>query len=94
MIAVADSGQPPPDPHHKGRMDYAINPRPSSYIPPGRVHGGGANVLFCDGHVTWHPQADLLIPEPDTIADAPKIRMWNNDHMAMPWDNFGPGKGP
>jgi prepilin-type processing-associated H-X9-DG protein len=78
-------------------QDYNINPSketPQSW--PGRVHSGGANVLFCDGHVTWYRQEDLVIPVPATLADAPRIRMWNHDHLAIPWDNWSPppGKGP
>ena len=49
---------------------------------PGEVHSGGANVLFCDGHVTWYVRQDLVINDPPSEADKPKIRMWNNDHRA------------
>jgi prepilin-type N-terminal cleavage/methylation domain-containing protein/prepilin-type processing-associated H-X9-DG protein len=80
MIAVADS-------NGDGIMDYAISPRRTSLILPGRVHSGGANVLFCDDHVQWYRQEDLIIPEPAVLADAPRVRMWNNDHLAIPWDN-------
>jgi hypothetical protein len=38
--------------------------------------------VFCDGHVTWYPQADLVINNPPLETDKPKIRMWNNDHRA------------
>ena len=34
---------------------------------PGRVHGGGANVLFCDGHVTWYRQEDLIVDAADRV---------------------------
>ena len=34
---------------------------------PGRVHRGGANVLFCDGHVQWHRQSDLVWVEPGPL---------------------------
>lgn len=88
MIAIADSDG-------NAVMDYAMVPRLSSMIPPGRVHAGGANVLFCDGHVTHYRQEDLLISERPTPAEAHKIRMWNNDH-STPWDyaGGGTGKGP
>jgi prepilin-type processing-associated H-X9-DG protein/prepilin-type N-terminal cleavage/methylation domain-containing protein len=84
MIAVADSDG-------NGRTDFKIIPRKSSDVLPGRIHGGGANVLFCDGHVAWYRQEDLAIGESTTLADVPKIRMWNNDHLA-PWD-FAPRPG-
>ena len=94
MIAVADS-------NGDGRGDYSISPKPSSnHIVPGRIHGGGANVLFCDGHVTHYRQEELLIAERRDLhlnpVDAPKYRMWNNDHRS-PWDDLVPppfpGKG-
>jgi prepilin-type processing-associated H-X9-DG protein/prepilin-type N-terminal cleavage/methylation domain-containing protein len=75
MIAVADSNA-------DGRWDPAISPLPdATFMLPGRVHGGGANVLFCDGHVAWYPQKDLVLsPEEYSTPDAPKKRMWNFDH--------------
>jgi prepilin-type processing-associated H-X9-DG protein/prepilin-type N-terminal cleavage/methylation domain-containing protein len=75
MIAVADSDG-------NGRNDMGIGPRPESNMLPGRVHSGGANVLFCDGHVAWYRQEDLAVPSPPSSADKHKIRMWNNDHRA------------
>ena len=56
--------------------------RPSqSQAWPGRIHRRGANVLFCDGHVEWYAQEDLLV---DTDRYRPeqgqRRRMWNNDH--------------
>jgi prepilin-type processing-associated H-X9-DG protein/prepilin-type N-terminal cleavage/methylation domain-containing protein len=74
MIAVMDSDG-------DGCFDFRVDPwRRRDRVQPGTVHSGGANVLFCDGHVTWYLQQDLLIGDPDTAADSPKIRMWNNDH--------------
>jgi prepilin-type processing-associated H-X9-DG protein len=78
MIAVADSTS-------DGRNDYAMrpdnDPADMGGIWPGRVHGGGANVLFCDGHVSWYPQRDLLVDRGDTTpANLNRARMWNNDH--------------
>jgi prepilin-type processing-associated H-X9-DG protein/prepilin-type N-terminal cleavage/methylation domain-containing protein len=85
MIAVADSDG-------NGFSDYIIEPRDNSL--PGGVHGGGANVLFCDGHVAWYPQTDLVVHYPFRVDEAPIIRMWNNDHSA-PWDYAGgSGKSP
>jgi prepilin-type processing-associated H-X9-DG protein len=89
MIAVSDSDG-------DGRADYEIVPTRAANLLPGRIHSGGANVLFCDDHVQWYRQEDLIIPVPATLADAPRIRMWNHDHLAIPWDNWTPppGKGP
>ena len=47
---------------------------------PGRIHSGGSNVLFCDGHVTWYPQASLLVTGEVNAMQAQIRRMWNNDH--------------
>ena len=51
-------------------------------IWPGRVHAGGANVVFCDGHVSWYVQRDLVVHDPPTAAEAPTVPMWNSDHRA------------
>src|SRR4051794_857903 len=70
MIAVADST---PD----GVWDFMIDgefPR----LWPGNVHRGGANVLFCDGHVAWNHQNDLVGPAQNNID---KRRMWHNDYL-------------
>src|SRR5207253_9034181 len=50
MIAIADGVA-------DGKVDGAIVPFGDSvkYMWPGNVHSGGANVLFCDGHVQWFP---------------------------------------
>jgi len=48
---------------------------------PDNVHGGGANVLFCDGHVQWYLQKELLITgDFFDLRDRARRRMWNNDH--------------
>jgi prepilin-type processing-associated H-X9-DG protein/prepilin-type N-terminal cleavage/methylation domain-containing protein len=50
-------------------------------VHPAAAHGGGANVLFCDGHVSWYPQKDLLVDASHfNPEDAAKERMWNSDH--------------
>jgi prepilin-type processing-associated H-X9-DG protein len=49
--------------------------------PPGRIHSGGANVLFCDGHVQWYEQKGLLaLGYTSNSRDLAVLRMWNNDH--------------
>jgi prepilin-type processing-associated H-X9-DG protein/prepilin-type N-terminal cleavage/methylation domain-containing protein len=47
---------------------------------PGRPHSGGANALFCDGHVAWYIQRDLLVTGEVNVTQAQIRRMWNNDH--------------
>jgi prepilin-type N-terminal cleavage/methylation domain-containing protein/prepilin-type processing-associated H-X9-DG protein len=46
----------------------------------GNIHHGGANVVFCDGHVQWYLQSDLMVKLPVGPEDAPKQRLWNADH--------------
>ena len=55
------------------------NPGPFSRWP-GKIHSGGANVLFCDGHVQWYRQADLIISTDRKSPGYAVNRMWNNDH--------------
>jgi prepilin-type processing-associated H-X9-DG protein len=72
MIAVADVADP-------AAGFYVIFPsHDAPFMWPGTVHGGGANVLFCDGHVAWYEQHSLIDvegPHGDEIR-----RMWNNDN--------------
>jgi prepilin-type N-terminal cleavage/methylation domain-containing protein/prepilin-type processing-associated H-X9-DG protein len=74
MIAVADS-------NGDAMGDYYVAPLPEDVrCWPGAIHARGANVLFCDGHVLWYRQEDLLIHDPWIPSDRPKVCMWNNDH--------------
>jgi len=41
---------------------------------PGRLHHGGGNLVFCDGHVEYSKQTNWVAPT--TVAR----RRWNNDH--------------
>ena len=52
-------------------------------IWPGRLHNGGANVVFCDGHVEYARQKNWLAP-----TDSAR-RRWNNDYEphAETWPN-------
>ena len=77
MIAISDSTA-------DGLKDTAITPFPGSgnYMWPGRIHNGGANVLFCDGHVQWYLQSSITFDV--VLRDDPRCqairRMWNNNH--------------
>jgi prepilin-type processing-associated H-X9-DG protein/prepilin-type N-terminal cleavage/methylation domain-containing protein len=76
MIAIADS-------NGDGFVDFAI--RNLDLHMPGTIHAGGANVLFCDGHVQWYLPRDITTPvgEPIPVEIRRQIlRMWNNDHRA------------
>jgi prepilin-type processing-associated H-X9-DG protein len=47
--------------------DYAIRVWASgTFGRPGAVHRGGANVLFCDGHIAWYSQSELFNIDPGT----------------------------
>jgi prepilin-type processing-associated H-X9-DG protein/prepilin-type N-terminal cleavage/methylation domain-containing protein len=78
MIAITDSTA-------DGNFDYLVNPM-SDYKKvgewPGKVHGGGANVLFCDGHVEWYLQTELALEAGEENQPAGLLirRMWNNNH--------------
>jgi prepilin-type N-terminal cleavage/methylation domain-containing protein/prepilin-type processing-associated H-X9-DG protein len=68
MIAIADS-------RADFNWDTAIDPALDFlHEAPSRRHFGGAEVLFCDGHVLWMSQEEL------TEADDVARRRWNNDH--------------
>jgi prepilin-type processing-associated H-X9-DG protein/prepilin-type N-terminal cleavage/methylation domain-containing protein len=79
MIAVADSTA-------DKWTDYWISPIPTVQgSPPGAVHRGGANVLFCDGHVQWYAQTELRKPlsfgsAEERLRWQAMERMWNYDH--------------
>jgi prepilin-type processing-associated H-X9-DG protein/prepilin-type N-terminal cleavage/methylation domain-containing protein len=74
MIAIGDN-------HPTGNFDYNLDPRdPTEY--PGNIHDGGANLLFCDGHVDWYHQQDVVIQNPGAsplnLHDQQVAHMWNN----------------
>lgn len=52
-IMVADN-----DKDYGGSTSYVIYPTADQY--PGTRHSGGANVLWVDGHVSWHLQGDII----------------------------------
>ncbi len=47
---------------------------PQPIAPPGRIHKGGANIVFCDGHVEWAKQSKWIERTDETA------RRWNNDN--------------
>jgi prepilin-type processing-associated H-X9-DG protein/prepilin-type N-terminal cleavage/methylation domain-containing protein len=72
--------------------DFGVKPDPPmAYGRPGVIHSGGSNVLFCDGHVQWYPQKELLVTYNNYVpSEAAVRRMWNNDHRV----NGGIGYDP
>ena len=73
MIAISDGTA-------DGSWDFNIDPTEPAQFP-GAVHRGGANVLFCDGHVQWLSQSELVNIDPNTPGGARMNRMWNNDNQ-------------
>jgi prepilin-type processing-associated H-X9-DG protein len=50
-------------------------------IVPAKIHRGGANILFCDGHVQWSLQRDLICKSPYVPEESAKQRLWNADNL-------------
>lgn len=75
MIAIADTIA-------DGLADCAVSPIPDAkaFMWPARVHSGGANVLFCDGHVQWYLQKDITFTDWADPRSLQIRRMWNNNH--------------
>jgi prepilin-type processing-associated H-X9-DG protein len=79
FVIIADSDA-------NGVTDLEILPTVTSTRPIGRIHRGGANVLFLDGHVQWYLQRDIGITSVMRPEEAMKQRMWNYDNEAAgPW---------
>jgi prepilin-type processing-associated H-X9-DG protein len=85
MIAIADTVA-------DGWAHPVITPWPTSRTgtppagdhtrrQPGTIHNKGANVLFCDGHVSWYAQKDLINVSGDLPPAVLMRRMWNNDNQ-------------
>jgi prepilin-type N-terminal cleavage/methylation domain-containing protein/prepilin-type processing-associated H-X9-DG protein len=79
MIAIADShGADGP-----GHYNLILVPFVGSEGPPGTIHFGGPNVLFCDGHVQRYSVADIVLPSDPNLSDPNQKRiamMWNRNH--------------
>jgi len=80
MIALGDSQGVPPS-------DYLITHSAADGAPPGTIHHGGANILYCDGHVQWHALSEIAInntvahPVDTSVPPWCEIEaQWSNDH--------------
>jgi prepilin-type N-terminal cleavage/methylation domain-containing protein/prepilin-type processing-associated H-X9-DG protein len=80
-ITIAD-GQP------DAIWDFAIDPTDKDEAP-GKIHRGGSNILWGDGHVSWHPQRDFIVFDPlnNNVVFPPNSPpykrvaiYWNNDN--------------
>ena len=73
MIAYGDvfTGAADLTPHGTNQFSWSA---PSVVGMPASRHLGGANVLFCDGHVEFHNQMQWIIPTETARSK------WNNDH--------------
>ena len=75
MIAIADSTS-------DNSWDWNIDPLQEDQWP-GKIHNKGSNVLYCDGHVEWHTQKELITLQaggrPTLMASK-----WNNNNRPYP----------
>lgn len=79
MIAVADSNGA----DGTGLDDLILQASVGSNCPPGTIHFGGPNVLFCDGHVQRYSRPDITLPADPNLSDPNQRRiamMWNRNH--------------
>jgi prepilin-type processing-associated H-X9-DG protein len=81
MVAIADA-------QGDGSNDLVIYLNRDPNIPhPGPIHRGGANVLFCDGHVQWYHVNDVTVPTDGSASSSQPpwrdiIAMWDINHYA------------
>jgi prepilin-type processing-associated H-X9-DG protein len=69
--------------------NYNVDPNDPTQCPSA-VHRGGSNVLYCDGHVVWKAQINLVLyftingrltyPPVNYAAYAQNCPQWNNDN--------------
>ena len=66
-------------------MGSGETPGPSKLAPGVSDGYNGSNVLFCDGHVQWYTQKELVDVGPafgGTISQKQMRAKWNNDNEA------------
>jgi prepilin-type processing-associated H-X9-DG protein/prepilin-type N-terminal cleavage/methylation domain-containing protein len=74
-----------------GAADLQINASPLEAQPGmddtlSKIHRGGSNVLFFDGHVQWYLRSDLSIKWFPVAEEAARQRLWNADNQpSRPW---------
>ena len=78
MIAIGDSHEMGPD-QKIGKLRIimapsSLTPQMSPFGAAGARHNGGANLLFCDGHVEWGKQTNWMRNLPEAR------KRWNNDN--------------
>jgi prepilin-type processing-associated H-X9-DG protein/prepilin-type N-terminal cleavage/methylation domain-containing protein len=69
MIAFGDS---------RNTFGLRIGPNGDATVIPSARHAGGANIVFCDGHVEYAKQSRWI-----ERMETPR-RLWNNDNQAHP----------
>ena len=86
MILIADNN---PD----GHWDFNIDPREPTEAPGG-LHRGGSNILWCDGHVSWKHQKELVLYslKNPSIKYPPNTPIWNE--VAPQWNNDNKANHP
>jgi prepilin-type processing-associated H-X9-DG protein len=81
MIAIADNTA-------TGNWKFNIDPQSAEPTEwPSKIHRGGANFLFCDGHVEWFLQKEITNLNSVVPAQAKNMRLWNNNNAV---DGFAP----
>lgn len=80
MIAIGDNTS-------DGSWDYNLDPK-NPREAPGKIHNKGCNLLFCDGHVSWFRQKEVVLApwiaggvDANTPNGMRVRRMWNNDNQ-------------
>ena len=83
MMAIADGFEGSGDQLYAGRsVFWRENISWGGFFNTATVyarHQGKANVVFCDGHVEWYPQKDLLVKDWKTSKELIR-RFWNSNN--------------